>query len=252
MATFDNNLFIGKVLTTLEVVDSTNNYAKELLSKSKPLEGTAIIAHTQSRGRGQIGNTWFSEPGKNLTLSIILYPHFLKASEQFALTQVVALAIVDSVGKILYKPVKIKWPNDIYCEEKKLAGILVENTVAGQYLTDSVVGIGLNVNQTEFNGLLTATSLHSLIGAPQKPEEVRDILFAQLEKRYLQMKHGHNDILNNEYHEALYCRNEWRTYKSAAGIFEGKIIGVNGYGQLQVETADGVRTFNNKEIEWIH
>ena len=252
MATFDNNLFIGKVLTTLEVVDSTNNYAKGLLSKSKPLDGTAIIAYAQSHGRGQIGNTWFSEPGKNLTLSIILYPHFLKASEQFTLTQAVALAIADSVGKILYKPVKIKWPNDIYCMEKKLAGILVENTIAGQNLTDSVVGIGLNVNQTNFNGLLTATSLQSLMGMELRLEEVRDHLFAHLEKRYLQMKNGHRDILNNDYHAALYRRNEWHTYKGATGNFEGKIVGVNGYGQLQVETASGVKTFNNKEIEWVH
>ena len=251
MVTFENTLFVGKVLISLETVDSTNNYAKDLLSKSKPLEGTAIIAHTQHQGRGQIGNTWFSEPGKNLTLSIILYPAFLKAADQFGLTQAIALGICDLGRSLLHRPVHIKWPNDIYCEGKKLAGILVENSVAGPNLTDSVVGIGLNVNQTNFEGLGNATSMNLLGGREFELKLTCEALFASLEKRYLQLKNGHRDVLNMDYLRLLYRRKEWHSYKTGKGTIQGRILGVNDHGQLEMETKEGIRYFNNKEVEFV-
>lgn len=251
MVTFSNNLFLGKVLISLEIVESTNDYARNLLAKTKPLEGTAIIAHNQTRGRGQIGNIWLSEPGKNLTCSIVLYPNFISAAKQFGLTQAIALGIMDALEVLLGKPIAIKWPNDIYCGDKKVAGILVENTISGQNLSDSVVGIGLNVNQTDFNGLPNATSLSVLAGTPLDMEQVRNTLFAHLEKRYLQLRQGHLEQLNHDYVQHLYRLNQWHEFKTPSGMRQGRILGINGFGQLQLETTDGVAFYNNKEVEYI-
>jgi BirA family biotin operon repressor/biotin-[acetyl-CoA-carboxylase] ligase len=251
LVTFSNNLFIGKVLISLEIVDSTNDYAKDLLSKSKPLEGTAIIAHTQQQGRGQFGNKWLSEPGKNLTFSIILYPVFLNASQQFSLTQAIALGIKDLLAALVPSTVSIKWPNDIYIDERKVAGILIENTIAGQFLTDAVIGIGLNLNQTIFGDLATATSVSLAAGKEFDKEEVLQNLFHHIEARYLQVKSGHIKELQNEYLQSLYRINEPHNYRAEQDIIEGTILGVNQYGQLQMEIDGAVRTFNNKEVEFL-
>ena len=235
----------------LESVDSTNTYAKALLSKSKPLEGTAIIARAQTQGRGQIGNTWHTEPGKNLTVSIILYPVFLKAAEQAGLTQAVALAVKDTATKYLNEPVHIKWPNDIYCNNQKLAGILVENTISGQNLSDSVIGVGLNVNQTEFGEMSLATSLLKLGGTELEVTDVAMQLFSNLEKRYLQLKNGNHKALKDEYTSNMFRLKEWHEFKTVDTNIQGKVLGVNAFGQLEMETSEGIRYFNNKEVEWV-
>src|SRR5687768_10725094 len=132
-------LFIGSTTIELASVDSTNNFAKDLLRSEKPLEGTLIFAHEQSQGRGQKGNSWISEKDKNLTLSIILYPHFLEAEKQFFLNMAISLAVKDFCESFLDKEIKIKWPNDIYHHNQKLGGILIENTISGNKIASSIV-----------------------------------------------------------------------------------------------------------------
>src|ERR1035441_10550859 len=144
-------LFIGKNLITLDSVASTNNFAKDMLSNTRPVEGTAIMAKEQYAGRGQMGNAWETESGKNLTCSFILYPEFLEADKQFFLNMAVALAVKDFCEHVLHDEIKIKWPNDIYYHDKKLGGILIENSISGNKISSSVIGIGINVNQTAFD-----------------------------------------------------------------------------------------------------
>ncbi|HYH55846.1 MAG TPA: biotin--[acetyl-CoA-carboxylase] ligase, partial [Anseongella sp.] len=140
-------------------MDSTNNFAKELVANSGPVpDGTVIMAEGQYGGRGQADNTWLSEPGKNLTFSLILNCEFLPPAEQFCLSMAVSLGVLGTVKRELGKEALIKWPNDIYFGAKKLGGILIENVLMGSLLRSSVTGIGLNVNQTHFPRLEGATS----------------------------------------------------------------------------------------------
>src|SRR5687768_14177982 len=136
-------LFIGKNVIELDSIDSTNSYSKELIIKEKPIEGTIITAREQLSGRGQMGNSWNAEAGKNLTLSIILYPDFLDADKQFYLNIAVCLAVKDFCESVLGDEIKIKWPNDVYHRDKKLGGILIENTIKGSQIASAVVGIGI-------------------------------------------------------------------------------------------------------------
>ena len=130
--TIENTLFIGKVLRHFPQLGSTNQYAVEIVSKSNPTEGTVISTFHQPAGRGQIGRKWESEPHKNLTLSIIFYPRFLAPTQQFILNQAISLGLVDFITKYIAKGVKVKWPNDIYVQDRKIAGILLQNTLNNQ------------------------------------------------------------------------------------------------------------------------
>ena len=247
-----NTLFIGKVLHNFDELKSTNEYALSLLSKSKPIEGTVISAHHQSAGKGQIGSSWFVEPGKNLTLSLILQPHFLPIPRQFLLNQAVSLAVVDFLRHFISKDiVRLKWPNDIYIGDKKSTGILIQNTISGSKLQNTVVGLGININQTNFPASLpNPTSLALATGKDDYSlDELKQILFFYLESRYLQLKAGQWEQLNEAYHHTLYMLNENKLFRSATGdTFKGMITGVTEQGLLKVKTETGLQTFNLKEI----
>ncbi len=154
------SLFIGKNVISLETIDSTNDYAKQLLSTQKPTDGTLIIAKAQTKGRGQLGNIWQTESGKNLTVSYILYPNFLSPDKQFYLNMAVALGIREFCESICAEHVQIKWPNDILINGKKVCGVLIENALQGSKIQHSVIGIGININQSKFDAELPhATSI---------------------------------------------------------------------------------------------
>lgn len=252
MYTVTNNLLCGKVLIPLDRIDSTNNYAKQLLAKSRPVEGTAIIAHQQTHGKGQYGNIWLTEPGQNLTVSVVLYPNFVPAAGQFIFNKAVALAVRECLQLYLNEPVMIKWPNDIYCQGLKLSGILIENTIQGANLSDSIVGIGINANQQHFQpGMGRPGSLKTLTGEEVDLNRLFHNLMAMLEKWYLLLRAGQKDRIRAQYLQHLYQRDEWYTYKNEQGSFTGRIIGVNEMGQLAVETENGLQYFNNKEIVYL-
>ena len=140
-------LYIGKNIIELDVVDSTNNYASKL------------VANFQGEGKGQRGNVWSSEPGKNLTFSLVLNPKRVAPSEAFVISKIVSLAICKYLESVIDEDVFIKWPNDIYVGEKKICGILIENQFKGNNFEYAIIGIGLNVNQTNFQNLPRVTSL---------------------------------------------------------------------------------------------
>ncbi|HWB64618.1 MAG TPA: biotin--[acetyl-CoA-carboxylase] ligase, partial [Chitinophagales bacterium] len=247
-----NTLFIGKNLIQLDSIDSTNNFAKDLLAKSAPIEGTAILAAAQFAGRGQMGNTWQSEPGQNLTTSFILRPGFLEADKQFFLNMAIALAVKDFCEYILSDEIKIKWPNDIYHHNKKLSGILIENTIQGSKISASVAGIGINVNQEEFDPALpNPVSLKTIAGRAFNVRALFDEFCPFLEKYYLQLKQMHFNFLDKAYTEALYRYQQTHEFKKGEQVFKGEINGVSKEGKLIIHSGNKELRFGFKEVEFL-
>ncbi len=253
MNSLDNTLFIGKVLFSLERTASTNLYALDLLDEEKPLEGTIVLAKDQYAGRGQVNKHWESEPGQNLTCSIILYPDFLPARQQFALSQVVALGIADTLRSFIPKGVKIKWPNDLYIFDKKITGILIQNALQGSTIRSAVVGIGLNVNQTIFTSdAPNPTSIALETNVPVDLNVVLRKLSQNLEQWYLKLKAGKMEEIQTAYLDQLFRRNEIHQYRRPDGrIFSGRIQGTTAAGQLVVATEEGAELFSLKEIGYV-
>jgi BirA family biotin operon repressor/biotin-[acetyl-CoA-carboxylase] ligase len=249
-----SGLFVGQNLVTLKEVDSTNNFLKNILSNSKPVpEGTVIMAETQFAGRGQRENVWHAEPGKNLTFSILLKPTFLSAGEQFDLTRTISLGVYDALQPLLGSKLKIKWPNDVYYNNNKLGGMLIENILQGSQIKNAIVGIGLNINQENFHDKAgNATSLKQIL---QKDYDLKDILSEicrNIEAYYLQLKAGKVGFIRNMYLSRLYWLNETRQFKSNGEVFEGSITDVKDNGLLVVSRETGDHIYNLKEIEFLN
>jgi BirA family biotin operon repressor/biotin-[acetyl-CoA-carboxylase] ligase len=248
-------LFIGQNSIHLTVVDSTNSYASEMLRQIRPVEGTIIYTFEQNQGRGQRGNSWHSEPNKNVALSLILHPAFLSGNEQFLLTKIASLAVADLMAELLPKDydVKIKWPNDVYVDKRKIAGILIENVISENTLQSSIIGIGLNINQTIFETEANnATSLKLLTHKDYNLQTVMESLCGFLEARYLQLKSNKRDLIDNTYLKRLFNLNEWKNYSVQDEVFEGRIISVSAIGKLQVELHSlEIKEFALKEISFL-
>lgn len=238
----------------LDEVDSTNSYASNLVNSGKVVEGTIIRAHTQTAGKGQGENRWISQPGKNLTISMILYPRFLPIESQFMLNKSVSLAVLDFVHSILPQgSCKIKWPNDIYSGFSKLGGILINNTISGSAFDASIIGIGININQTRFDPALpNPISIKKLCSGDTDIDHALIVLTGKLDQRYHQLKNGDFLSLDNEYRSNLLGINEERKFKSEKGVFIGSVMDVDLFGRLIIETADKKRlTFSHKEVEFV-
>ncbi len=247
-----SGLFVGQNLIRLKEVASTNTFLKDALSKSTPLmEGTVIMADRQFAGRGQTNNIWVSEPGQNLTFSVLLNPFFLQIDKQFDLNRAISLALNDVLRNYAGNQAVIKWPNDSYIVDKKIGGILIENIVSGNTIRHAIVGIGLNVNQTDFPSVLkNVTSLKQGLHKDYDLDVLLGEICGAIEARYLQLKAGHFKKLNEEYMSRLYLLNEWALFKYEKGFISGKIIDITASGQLEMETTEGIMFFNNKEIEF--
>lgn len=254
MHTIENTLFMGRHLEHLEITDSTNQYAIKLLSKSKPPEGTVITAYEQSMGRGQIGSSWESEPGKNLTFSVILYPNFLAVSQQFALTQCFALAVVEALDFFISDSLSLKWPNDIYVGNKKLGGMLLQSSINQTQLLHAIIGIGININQELFlSGAPNPISLKQILGKEVPLNNLMTTLCSAMEKRYLQLRAGQLESIKKDYLSRLYYFMEDRLYERPDGsFFEGRIVDVLPDGKLLVIHDKGEETFGMKELGFIH
>ncbi|WP_163322291.1 biotin--[acetyl-CoA-carboxylase] ligase [Draconibacterium mangrovi] len=240
-----------KNIIVFNVLDSTNNYAKQLV-REKAAQGTVVLAHYQESGRGQVGNFWESERDKNLLFSVLLYPGFLEAGKQFYISKVVSLALADVLKQHL-NDVKIKWPNDIYVGEKKIAGILIENTVKGIALDSSIVGVGVNVNQEEF--LSDAPNPVSMKQLLKKEFDIEDILKAFLQKleNYIEiLREGRLEKVDAEYFQTLFRNEGMHPYRKDGKEFSARIAGIGSFGQLQLEEPDGnVTEYMFKEVEFV-
>ncbi len=248
-----NTIIVGKVFVELDKVDSTNNYASELLQKGKVTEGTVIMAHEQYQGRGQRGNSWESKSNKNITISVILHPQKLLAYQQFRLNQSIAIGCQQFLTALAGNGFKIKWPNDLYHKDKKIGGILIENMVSGNYLATSIVGIGININQTRFSSHLPNPTSLQLI---TKKKHIIGPLVKQLchflNQSYLLFRHQPFTTLQHQYLQHLYRYQEFHPYETNNGIIEAQIVDILPSGQLVLETKDSQRsTYFFKEVTFL-
>lgn len=246
-----NTLFIGSHLVRLSSVDSTNNYLLKLAGTNQAPEGTVVTAGYQEKGKGQREAAWQSEEGKNLLCSILLRPEGMRASEQFYINMAVSLAVRDSVQHFLpANEVKIKWPNDILADKRKVSGILIENVLKGEWINVCVAGIGMNVNQQTFDGLPHAGSLAAMANKYLLVEEVLEVLCNNVEAQYLQLRAGKKSAIKEAYTKHLYLAGERWSYNCGHQTLEGIIKGVSEEGKLLVETSEGIKTFGLKEIQF--
>ena len=237
----------------IERVGSTNNYAFDLCKQRKAKEGDVFVANEQYCGRGYHGNNWLSEPGKNLTISLVLQPGFILPGQQFALTQCISIAITDLLNDLLpNQTIRIKWPNDIYINDNKVCGILVQNTIIGNMFEYAIIGIGLNVNQIDFpDELLNPVSIIHYLKSELELDSVLKDLLKSVKKRYRQLMIT-TRIFNEAYLKQLYRFEEVAVFKDENATFKGRIKGIGEFGELQVEDETGrLRVFNFKEVEMV-
>lgn len=221
-----------------------------MASKTALPEGTVVITANQFAGRGQRGNTWQAAAGMNLTFSVLLKPSFLSVKNQFALTMVASLAVFDFLGDKKLSDLKIKWPNDILVEKRKICGMLIENSIQGEVIHQSVVGIGLNINQVDFP-IHTATSLAIATSDTFDLNIELSLLLEKLEKRYLQLRSGKQKELKEEYLQNLLGIAEAQKFISNESQFSGVIKTVSDLGELVIETNGDEKSFSLKEISFV-
>lgn len=218
---------------------STNQYC-ELLDFSRIEEFTVICARAQTLGKGQHDHQWESQPGKNLTFSLILHPWFLPFADQFMLTKVLSLGLCDCLHTLIPEAqVHIKWPNDIYVGKHKICGILVSNRTKGDLISSSICGIGLNVNQTHFPSWVpNPTSLALLSNQEYELEQLLEQLLHHIETRYHQLQ-SHDSRLNTDYLLHLMNLHTQATYLYQGSTIQATIEGITSYGHLQLRTSEG-------------
>jgi BirA family biotin operon repressor/biotin-[acetyl-CoA-carboxylase] ligase len=227
---------------------STNDIAATIGKTKGAFEGTVIVTDHQTKGRGQRGNHWQSTKGENLTFSVILNPTFVKATDHFQLHYVVSMAVYKTL-RGLVKDVKIKWPNDILVKRKKICGILIENSISKGHIENSIIGIGLNVNQTSFD-YDRATSLMDLTGALHSRESILASLCEHLEAAYLSLRAGNLAALKAQYLKGLFQYKQLAVYEAHGETFSGSIEGVDPHGRLMIERAGDVQYYDFKEVSF--
>ena len=244
-------LFVGQKIIYLPSCQSTNDEAARFIAADEAVAGLFVVTDRQTAGRGQRGNSWQAGPGQNLTTSLVLAPSFLAPAEQFWLNIAVSLGVTDALATLLPADARlcIKWPNDIFLDDHKLGGILIENTVQGSRMVWSVVGMGLNINQTEFE-YPTATSLQSRAPLPDGYDlpGLLTGLAERIEARYLQLRANHRTGLQTDYLSRLFRYRQEHWFLADNQRFRGVITGVDEAGRLQVLMNGTVQAFGFKEI----
>lgn len=235
----------------LNETDSTSNYLKDLISKTTVEEGTIVCSEAQTSGRGQRGNSWESEKGKNLLFSTVLYPLFINTYEQFIISQIVSLAVKECLDEYT-ENISIKWPNDIYWQEKKICGILIENTILGDSINQSVIGIGVNINQTRFADSPNPVSLKQITEADHTPYYLMNKIHATIFKYYRNIREGNAKEISEKYKASLFRAEGFYLYNDGTSDFEARIKDVKQTGILVLETREGIeRKFTFKEVRYI-
>jgi BirA family biotin operon repressor/biotin-[acetyl-CoA-carboxylase] ligase len=211
------------------------------------------MAESQYAGRGQQQNKWHSEPGKNLTFSTLLNPTFLPVINQFDLNRVVSLGVFDALEPYLGDKLKIKWPNDIYYDNHKLGGILIETHIQGDRIKNAIIGIGLNINQESFlPGAANAISLKQILHKDYDLRTILSEICGHIEAYYLNLKAGKLLFVRNTYLSRLYWLNQLKRFKANDIVFEGIIKNVKDEGMLVVDNNGTLQEFSLKQIEFLN
>jgi len=231
----------SKYFIILNDLDSTNNYANHLILAGQAINGTAVLAHYQHQGRGQRGNQWESAPGLNMLASFIFMPVFLPPERQFYLSKIASLALTEWLSQHV-SDVRVKWPNDIYVGDRKIAGMLIETSVMGNNLQSAVAGIGLNLNQLIFTpSIPNPVSLKQLTGIDYHVEDVALQIWELLMEWYLKLERGMIVLIDEAYVNNLYRMNVWAEYIKDRQRIEARIAGVDAWGRLILEKRSGER-----------
>jgi BirA family biotin operon repressor/biotin-[acetyl-CoA-carboxylase] ligase len=243
---------IGHSFIELESVDSTNNYAMAQAIAGTLSHGSLVFAHDQWAGKGQRGRNWSSQPGENIVLSAVLEPVALAATAGYALSVAVALACYDLFSRYAApEPTSIKWPNDLYWNDRKAGGILIENHFKGSQWLYAVAGIGININQVEFPPTArNPVSLRQITGKTFNSLQLARELGAFLDKRYSELEKGDASRQLRQYNEWLYGRGREVRLKKENAVFRTVVEGVSARGELR--TKDVLeRQFSFGEVEWV-
>lgn len=242
----DKTRLFGKKLVHFHECPSTNTEAIRFTESNGICHGAVFICDQQSAGRGQAGNRWETEPGKNLTFSIVI-ENPVEPESHFFLNIFLSLAIVKCLNKVSGKSFQVKWPNDLMASGKKLGGILIENTILGKSIRYSVAGIGLNVNQINFSSP-AATSLILNTGREFKTNNLLEDLLVSIEAEFVRLKNKEFATLQSEWLEHLYLLNTPHRFIKDGESFEGVITGIDQLGRLEMKVDSVIRYFNFKEI----
>jgi BirA family biotin operon repressor/biotin-[acetyl-CoA-carboxylase] ligase len=245
-------MIIGSNILFFRNLPSTNTHAALLLKNNDLPEGTIIYTNYQSEGRGYSGNQWESEDGKNLLISIVLFPSFINPEVLFHISMAVSLGICDFLLKFI-PDCSIKWPNDIYVKNDKIAGILIESSIIDNQIESTIAGVGLNINQKKFiSSAPNPISLGQLTGQSYDLRFCLDKLVANLDDRYKQLIKGELRQIKEEYISKLFRYNNWFKFKDCDGIYIGRILTVNDNGRIKINRKSGkTNEYDFKEVEFI-
>lgn len=235
----------------LDAIDSTNSYLRNLKTQESLKNFTVVVAKNQLKGRGQMGAQWQSEASKNLTASIYAKVSFLNIDQAFYISMATSLALLKVLRQFHLRHLYVKWPNDILADNLKIAGILIENTIKNTALETTIIGIGLNVNQTHFGNLPQATSLKSITGVDHDLDQLLKRLVEQVEIEMNRLEAGNLENVKQDYETALFRKEKPSTFQTLEGPrFSGFIKGVTDVGLLQIRVEGNIlKTFDLKEIK---
>ena len=241
-------------LIKLDAIDSTNDFLKELLTTNNPENFTVITAEDQTKGKGQMGSVWVSEKGKNLTVSILVRNILFDISQIYNLNIAVAIGVVSALQEFNIPKLSIKWPNDIMSDSKKVGGILIENVIKGATSIDSVIGIGLNVNQTNFDGLPKASSLSLMADSTFDKFEILQKIVEEIKLNISKLEANKSEELWQKYTDLLFKKGVPMPFENVEKQrFMGIIQGVSRIGQLELLLEDDtIKTYGIKEIQMLY
>ena len=233
----------------LKETDSTNNHLRRLLDKEQLPEGSLVVTDFQTAGKGQVGNSWESEAGENLMFSILLYPDFIPANRQFLISQIASLSVKETLDAYT-DFIQVKWPNDIYWKDRKICGMLIENDLSGQLLYCSIIGIGLNLNQSLFrSNAPNPISLTQITGKKYDREEVLNRFLRIFFQYYCLLLQEKEEEVRIAYMQALYHGEGYHRYRDGQGQFEARIQAIEPTGHLILQLRDGEqRRYAFKEV----
>lgn len=238
----------------LSAIDSTNTFLKQLSGEEQLSDYTVVVAESQTNGRGQMGTTWSSQPSKNLMASVIIDVSFLDTENSFYISMATSLAISKALKSFQIKNVKVKWPNDILADKRKISGVLIENVIKNNQLQGTIIGFGVNVNQLYFDNLPSATSMQTLSGITYNLDEVLKSILKNLKLYIETLRAGRLEQIKIQYEAELFRKNKPSTFEDAEGYrFIGFIKGVSNSGYLQVVLEDDiVKEFDLKDVRLLY
>lgn len=238
----------------LDAIDSTNTFLKEMCQENEVEDFTVVITNNQTNGRGQIASVWETDVNSNLTFSILTKFYKLNVVNQFWISKAISLAVSDSLSAFLSVKISVKWPNDILAEQQKICGILIENSVKKAKINYSIVGIGLNVNQTVFKNLPNATSMKLISGTNFNLDKLLESIVINI-KKYVELINANDfKLIDRLYLKRLYKINVPTMFRDIEEqtVFMGKIVGVSVEGRLQVELeSEKIKEYSLKEIQFV-